>query len=237
MRFVKLNNSLFIIGDETTTLSLAQLSDFGLNLPSLNVASLKPEDFTYNNVANKNIRLHSRKTRCLLECLNYLKFDQIKNNYSSERIGIYINGSHNVLDFKLPGFSKLDSGENSLYEIYRGNISPTHNVQNLVGIIPGHIAIYHEIHGPTFAISSMGINQILNKARIDLTTDAIDLAVVGIVNTYEDPMTLAWHSNKSENKNIAEAAGIILLTKNDHFLYGDQNSSSNYYGYLSGLLT
>jgi hypothetical protein len=234
MRFVKGNNSLFIIGENCITQSLSQLSEFGQNLNPITLSSLETDKFTYNLGVNKNIRLHSRKTKCILECMNYLNFAKLKKEYKSERIGIYINGSHNVLDFEFPSFTGT---ENTLYEIYRKNITPTYNVKNILGILPGHVAIYHEIHGPTFVISSLEKNQILNKARIDLQTQMIDLAIIGFVNTYEDPMTLAWHSNKANGKKIIEAAGVVLLTKNDDISFDINEDRDNYYGYLDGLIS
>ncbi|MBC7538067.1 MAG: hypothetical protein H7281_04555 [Bacteriovorax sp.] len=167
----------------------------------------------------------------------HLNFADLKKKYKNERIGIYINGSHNVLDFELPSLSSLNNAETSLYEIYRKNITPTYNIKNILGILPGHVAIYHEIHGPSFIISSLAKNQILRKARIDLQSQLIDLAIVGYINTYEDPMTLAWHSNKANGKKITEAAGVILLTKNDDFSFDIGEDQDNYYGYLEGIIS
>ncbi len=121
--------------------------------------------------------------------------------------------------------------------LYKAALAPTHGVKNNTGIIPGHLAIFHDVHGPTFVITSNEPAQIFQKAWIDLQTNVVDLAVVGLVNDYDDPMVAAWHTNQNVNKILTEAAGVFLLRKSDQIPIISTNSGPNYHGYLNGLIT
>jgi hypothetical protein len=236
MRFVKENNSVFIIGENSKLHSFERLNEYGLSISATDISTVLEEKFQYSKNALTSTRLHSKKTKCILECLHLLEFTNIKDKYATDRIGIYINGSHNILNPDFPSYQPLKESC-SLYQIFKKNLSPTYNIKNILGIIPGHIAIFHDLHGPTFSISSMGVQQTLNKASFDLNEKIIDLAIVGFINTYEDEMVIATHIHLAGNKKLTEAAGVILLTRENSSKININANNSEYFGYLEKLIS
>ena len=211
MKYVKRNHSVFIIGEELDS-----------QHPSHNIAKLKPDKFKYNQVPSRNGRLHSLKTQSILECLNQLEFSVFKKMFNKERIGIYINGPMDDL-LEVENFQK--------------KMAPTYNLKNTLGLIPGHISIFHEINGPCVALTSMPSDQILTLARMDLDSQIIDLAVVGFINIYEDAITTHVHQEKADSKQLTEAAGVVLLTHDHVSIDTTQSNQNHYYGYLEGLIS
>ncbi len=236
MKLVRGNASFFIIGDHEVESSFTQLAEYGIELPPTSVFSIETNSFEYNLLQKKNCRLHSKKTQCLLECLHHLDFQNVKSKYQSEKIGLYINTYHDYVSSDFPSFISITK-EKSLYKKFRDAIPPTHCFKDATGIVPGHIAIYHEIHGPTYAVTSISQNHLFEKASIDLKTGLIDLAVIGFVNSYDNEMTRAWHSHFSNGKKLTEAAGLILMTNETEIKLTIKNDDESYYGFLDGIIS
>lgn len=231
MKLVKENNSVLMVGERVETVSLERLKEYGFELNPAEVAFLDLDDCKYKNESNKNTRLHSQKTKCILECLYHLNFDSIKKNYDPRRIGIYINGAphqHRTKDF-------FNSKE-SIFEVLRDSLNPIEVVKKTLGVLPGHIAIFHELHGPTFAIGSMNNCQIYQKAKLDLEDNIIDLAIVAFVNIYEDSIFIANHSRLAKNRLLSEAARVTLLTKETTLKFDHPENATKYFGFLENLI-
>ena len=229
------NNGLILTGDIPRPYTHSRLFDQRLSQLSTRLAPIENLDLTYNKTAAKNVRLHSKKTQWLLECMHLLNFSTIKKSYSSERIGIYICGPHYNMDDQFPDYP-LKTAEPELVNVYRGHIPPTHGIRNHIGIVPGHICIFHEIHGPSFVITSPQPELIFQKAWMDLQGQEIDLAVVGLVNIYEDPYLAAWHALKNPESILTEAAGVFFMDKSSDRPLLKTMKTKEYYGYLDGLL-
>lgn len=227
MRFVKEKSSVILTGDIYTE---KEVEGAALSFNSLSV-----ELFTYNSAVKKNTRLHSRKARLILECLHILDFENLKKEFEPEEIGLYVNTAQNVLDFDIPDLQSPD--EKSIFQHYKEHVQPTYNVKNVTGILPGHICIYHEIHGPSCAITSMPASQIFSKAKLDLDAGAVKCAVVALVNTYDDPLVLLNHQRLAATKTLNEAAGVFILKQNDPMPFQNTSLKKNYYGYLENLIT
>lgn len=195
--------------------------------------ALSLDQFTYYETAKKNVRLHSRKAKLILESLHLLNFNEFKRDFSPLEIGLYINAHQNVLDFDLPGLA--EKNDESIYQHYKKILTPTYNVKNSTGILPGHICIFHELNGPSFAMSSIAASQVFSKAAMDLKMGLVKCAVVCLVNTYDDPVALKIHSRLAGTKVLNEACAVYLVTK-ESFLPTEFYDSKNYFGHVDGLI-
>lgn len=191
------------------------------------------EQFAYYETVKKNVRLHSRKAKLILESLHLLNFNEFKRDFSALEIGLYISAHQNILDFEIPDLA--EQTEESIYQHYKKRLSPTYNVKNSTGILPGHISIFHDLNGPSFAMSSMPASQVFSKAAMDLQMGLVKCAVVCLVNTYDDPVALKTHSRIAGTKELKEACAVYLVTK-ESFSPAEYSDSKNYYGYLDGLI-
>lgn len=225
MKFVKEKSSALLVGDKNV--------DRIVDGKTISYSSLTDGPFSYNEKLKKNVRLHSRKTKYILECLYLLNFEEIKKNFKSEEIGVYINASQNIFDFDVPALG--NPKDKTIFQHYKENIPPTYNLKNITGIIPGHICIFHEIHGPSCALTSLGASQVFSRAELDLKMGNIKCAVVAIVNSYEDPYTLSLHHHLAEGKKICEAATVFLLTDETQSPK-IQKDKKHFFGYLNGIL-
>ncbi len=233
MRFVKRNNSFFIIGDNEVVQSLSQLEDFGIELESTKIYKIDLHDLTYPELNSKASRLHSNRTKYILECLHQLNFNEMLAGVNLDRVGIYVNGSHNYIDISHPRFDAL-TDEEGYYRLLRNSIAPTYSIKNDIGIVPGHIAIKYNLHGPSFVMTSLSKNQLLEKVSMDLESSIIDLGLLCFLNTYEDPMVLSEHAQLAGEKNIYEAVGVIVIKNdNDISLIRNRGLSQGYFGYLN----
>lgn len=226
-----------MLGETAAEYNFEQLKEYGVDCSPVTMNRFGPLTFNYNNVAKKNIRLHSKKCQLILECLHQLNFAEKSQAIDRDRIGLYIMGSHYNLDQEFPSYLPFQQSQQSLYSIYKSSLAPTHGVKSNTGILPGHISIFHDIHGPSFVMTSNGPAQILQKAWMDLESGLIDLAVVGLVNDYDDPMVAGWHAKKQKGKTLTEAAGVLLIAKGEAVpVLKKDISSLNYFGYLEGLV-
>lgn len=191
------------------------------------------DQFSYHETTKKNVRLHSRKAKLILESLHLLNFNEFKKDFSPLEIGLYISAHQNILDFDIPALA--DKTDESIYQHYKKMLPPTYNVKNSTGILPGHICIFHELNGPSFAISSLAASQVFSKAAMDLKMGLVKCAVVCLVNTYDDPVALKIHSRLAGIKEVNEACAVYLVT-NESFSPAELCDSKNYYGYLDGLI-
>jgi hypothetical protein len=116
-------------------------------------------------------------------------------------------------------------------------LAPTHFLKNNTGIIPGHIAIFHDINGPTYTSTTLSKKHLFEKAFLDLKFGLIDLAIVGFVNNYENEMTLAFHSNLASGKVLTEAVGVVLMTSDSFLNFTNKNDDENFYGFLDGMIS
>lgn len=233
MKFVKENNSVFLIGEISDSVSFDIIENYGLSLHPVQVDRLECNTFQYSQSSSRNTRLHSKKTQYLLECMHHLNFDQVIKGINPRSIGIYVNGSANY--HLLPVKFVEDQ---SIHELLRAGLNPIDSLRHNIGVIPGHLAIFHELYGPTFALSSLSPRQIFTKAVLDLREGITDLAVLGYINTYEDQIVLSWHKQLSRGRTLVEAAGVVLLDRDNIDEFKTYSSVENkYFGYLENLIS
>jgi len=214
---------------------LENLVPLGLSPTENQFFRLDNANFKYTTQNGRTARLHSRKTQGLIECLIDLDAKEYLKQFDKTRIGVYVNTFHDHLNDEYPVFKFLEK-EPELYKMLRNYLPPTFVIKHNCGIIPGHLCIYLESHGPSFLVSSMGVKNIFEIAKLDLASNKIDCAVVGIVNSYEDPLSFFWHKSLSENLTPTEAVAVFLITSPsfDYNLnFQEMFSKQQYYGYLN----
>ncbi len=235
MNFTKDNLYQFKFGNEQTLFSLSQLSAFGIIEEDHKCLSLNIKNFSYPTMNPRGARLQSRKTIGILECLVELNAKDFLKQFDSTKIGVYLNSFHDHLWSEYPMFEFLKA-EPDLFQMFKKNYPPTAGIKYGSGIMPGHICIFLESHGPSFLASSMGISNILEIAKMDLLSKKIDCAVIGFSNVYDDPLTFYWHKEFAKNKLITECAGVFLLTDPNFKpspAINELFNENQYYGYLN----
>lgn len=235
MKLLSENSSLIITATKPQSISLEALKEFNVDLPPENVLTLEAIDFCYNDKVGKNTRLHSSKVQWILECMERLNFSEIKKSFDSERIGIYINTSSDVMNLNYPSLAHTNDND-SIYLRFKNKLPPTYFLKIVAGITPGHIAIFHEIHGPTYTSTSLGVNSIFDKAKLDILTGLVDLAVIGITNIYDDYMTIGWHKPYAGTRQLSEGCGVFFLTKDNLNEIKLKTNHHHYFGFLDGLI-
>ena len=211
MEFVKRNSSVMFIGDKKNEHHLPEM--FRGLVDNLAIPYLKLDEFEIENLIKKNLRLHSRNTNGLIYCLESLDILNQVKKYSNEKVGIYIACERHNLDGDLPNFCQ-NINDLNYFELMREKYNPTYVIKNESGIIPGHLSIYFNLNGPSYTCTSGSYDHLIEKATWDLKLGYVEIAIVGVVNIYDDPFKLIILNSKSKNEIPKEFIAVMLMNLN-----------------------
>lgn len=137
----------------------------------------------------------------------------IESNAAS--VGIYCavqNGPDSYFSVaKVLEHEKTDS----FHKTYKRFRSPKHYLKQLPNLAPGQLGIFLNAQGPThtYTHSRYGVLHAVQRARHDLVSKRIEVALICSAFAFEDPIALHYYKNHLQhNQVLCEGAAAILVT-------------------------
>ncbi len=211
----KIKSVIYLPNENAEAKLLTHSIDIFKNLPLPSIHYIDQEGLEHTNtIPSKFLRMCNKNALLAIEALNDLNLKTEIQAMDKSRIGLYVAGPWSLLNIEVSNAVKREGL--SPYSAMKNYSNPKFNLKNLLSHLPGHLSIHFGITGPANSFHDLNCaKHAIECATWDLKSNFVDMAIIVVLNTYDELITAAEQAYFFSENVFFECACTIILKQAD----------------------